>query len=124
MVRLPQKNTNNPDGAEDSSSSPYTHGPTQTAQEYATPFVSSNQQMVSFDSQVGVTNRAKSSTLGAAVNREDNNTYQPLLPPRFVAGMGKHPAEGEYQQLSMTRHTLPRGFNVSDSAPALPPKPK
>lgn len=99
----------------DSSSSPYTHNPNQAVQEYATPMaIASNQRVISFDNKGGAAFQAR---CVPTAEREDN-TYQPLLPPRMATGPSN--TEGDYQPL--TRHTLPRGPNVT--APALPPKPR
>ena len=62
---------------------------------------------------------------GRAVTDEEN-TYQPLIPPRFRA-LGND--KSEYQSLTQKSSTLHAKFNVSPVAtgpapPAIPPKPK
>ena len=62
---------------------------------------------------------------GRAVTGEEN-TYQPLIPPRFRA-LGDD--KSEYQSLTQKSSTLSAKFNVSPVAmgpapPAIPPKPK
>lgn len=114
MVDLQVSTKGDCDGTElDSGSSPYTRNPTQAVQEYTTP-ITSNQRVISFDNKGGVAFQSR----GVPTAEREDNTYQPLLPPRMATGPGN--TEGDYQPL--TRHTLPRVSNVS--APALPPKPK
>ena len=55
---------------------------------------------------------------------DKENTYQPLIPPRFMA-LGDD--KSEYQSLTLKTKTLPAKFNVSPmgpAPPAIPPKPK
>ena len=59
---------------------------------------------------------------GQVVAADEDNTYQPLIPPRFRA-LGDD--KSEYQ--SLTLKTLPAKFSVSPigpAPPAIPPKPK
>ena len=61
---------------------------------------------------------------GQVSNTDEENTYQPLIPPRFRA-MGDE--KSEYQSLTLKTHMLPAKFNVSPmgpAPPAIPPKPK
>ena len=61
---------------------------------------------------------------GQAVAANEENTYQPLIPPR-VAALGDE--KSEYQSLTLKTNTLPAKFNVSPmgpAPPAIPPKPK
>ena len=61
---------------------------------------------------------------GQAVAADEENTYQPLIPPR-VAALGDE--KSEYQLLTLKTNTLPTKFSVSPvgpAPPAIPPKPK
>ena len=61
---------------------------------------------------------------GKAATTDEENTYQPLIPPRFRA-LGDD--KSEYQVLTPKTHTLPAKFGVSpmgSAPPAIPPKPK
>ena len=61
---------------------------------------------------------------GQVVATDKDNTYQPLIPPRFRA-LGDD--KSEYQSLTLKTNTLPAKFNVSpmgSAPPAIPPKPK
>ena len=61
---------------------------------------------------------------GRPLAADEENTYQPLIPPRFAA-VGDD--KSEYQSLTLKTHTLPAKFNVSPmgpAPPAIPPKPK
>ena len=75
--------------------------------EYLTPFITTNQQVIKCDQQVGHGDQTDAHT---ATN--EKNTYQPLIPPRPGA------SKDEYQ--SLTQHTLPKKFNLR---PVIPPKP-
>ena len=58
------------------------------------------------------------------VATNEENTYQPLIPPRFRA-LGDD--KSEYQALTPKTHTLPAKFGISPMGlvpPAIPPKPK
>ena len=55
---------------------------------------------------------------------DEENTYQPLIPPRFRA---LDDDRSEYQSLTQKSSTLPAKFNiprVGPAPPAIPPKPK
>ena len=61
---------------------------------------------------------------GQAVATDEENTYQPLIPPRFRA---LDDDRSEYQSLTQKSSTLPAKFNiprVGPAPPAIPPKPK
>ena len=63
---------------------------------------------------------------GPAVTTDEENTYQPLIPPHFRALGGE---KSEYQSLTPKTKTLPAKFGVSPigigpAPPAIPPKPK
>ena len=61
---------------------------------------------------------------GLPLAADEENTYQPLIPPRFAA-VGDD--KSEYQSLTLKTHTLPAKFSVSPmgpAPPAIPPKPK
>ena len=61
---------------------------------------------------------------GAGPDHNEENTYQPLIPPRFVA-LGDE--KSEYQSLTLKSDTLTAKFSVSPIEPAppvIPPKPK
>ena len=61
---------------------------------------------------------------GQVVATDEDNTYQPLIPPRF-RGLGDD--KSEYQSLTLKTTTLPAKFNISpigSAPPAIPPKPK
>ena len=61
---------------------------------------------------------------GQAVATDEDNTYQPLIPPRFRA-LGDD--KSEYQSLTLKTNTLPAKFNISpigSAPPPIPPKPK
>jgi hypothetical protein len=65
---------------------------------------------------------------GPAVTTDEENTYQPLIPPRFRA-LGGTCEKSEYQSLTPKTKTLPAKFSVSPigigpAPPAIPPKPK
>ena len=63
---------------------------------------------------------------GPSVATDEENTYQPLIPPRFRA-VGDE--KSEYQSLKPKIKTLPAKFGMSPigigpAPPAIPPKPK
>ena len=62
---------------------------------------------------------------GQAVATNEENTYQPLIPPQFRA-LGDDNMS-EYQSLTQKSSTLSAKFNippVGPAPPAIPPKPK
>ena len=61
---------------------------------------------------------------GQPLAADEENTYQPLIPPRFAA-VGDD--KSEYQSLTLKTHMLPAKFSVSPTRPvppAIPTKPK
>ena len=70
---------------------------------HLTPVTTTNQQVFKCDQQTDV-----------CTAKDEENTYQPLIPPRATANSDPN----EYQ--SLTQHTLPKKFNLP---PAIPLKP-
>jgi hypothetical protein len=61
---------------------------------------------------------------GQPLATDKENTYQPLIPPRFAA-LGDD--KSGYQSLTLKTSTAPPKFNVAPmgpAPPAIPPKPK
>ena len=77
-------------------------------QEYLTPTITG------FDQRAGPGLKIQAAT-------DEENTYQPLIPPRLMA-LGDD--KSEYQ--SLTQKTLPTKFSIppGSAPPAIPPKPK
>ena len=61
---------------------------------------------------------------GQPLTADKENTYQPLIPPRFAA-LGDD--KSEYQSLTLNTNTAPPKFSAAPmgtALPAIPPKPK
>ena len=113
-------------GQDDSSSKPENHLPEQE-DDYIEQLILKQEQAKGFSHEYltpTITKLSPRAGQGRPLAADEENTYQPLIPPRFAA-VGDE--KSEYQSLTLKIHTLPAKFSVSPVGPvppAIPPKPK